>query len=119
VRAGHRFARTRAGGRSPASIGAESPWRLIALCSTGFRGRVVIAFARIDHAVVILGVNYGGRSYETLLSERSESATDPRDGTKTKRPTSIVVGLSVRQTAAKCRKTWTLEGAEIDEKPCK
>lgn len=39
------------------------------LRTTGFRGRVVIAFATIDDAVVILGVFYGGRDYETLLAE--------------------------------------------------
>jgi toxin ParE1/3/4 len=42
------------------------------LRTIGFRGRVVIAFATIDDAVVILGVYYGGRHYETLLSEPDE-----------------------------------------------
>jgi toxin ParE1/3/4 len=40
--------------------------------TTGFRGRVVIAFATIDGAVVILGVYYGGRDFETLLAESPE-----------------------------------------------
>jgi toxin ParE1/3/4 len=42
------------------------------LRTTGFRGRVVIAFAAIDDAVVILGIYYGGRDYETLLTEPNE-----------------------------------------------
>jgi toxin ParE1/3/4 len=42
------------------------------LRTTGFRGRVVIAFATIDDAVVILGVYYGGRDFETLLAESPE-----------------------------------------------
>lgn len=42
------------------------------LRTTGFRRRVVIAFAAIDDTLVILGIFYGGRDYETLLSEPSE-----------------------------------------------
>jgi toxin ParE1/3/4 len=42
------------------------------LRTTGFRGRVVIAFAAIDDALVILGMYYGGRDYETLLTEPGE-----------------------------------------------
>jgi toxin ParE1/3/4 len=42
------------------------------LRTTGFRGRVVIAFATIDDTVVVLGIYYGGRDYETLLTEPSE-----------------------------------------------
>jgi len=42
------------------------------LRTTGFRGRVVIAFATIDDAVVILGTYYGGRDYETLLTAPGE-----------------------------------------------
>jgi len=39
------------------------------LRTTGFRGRVLIAFAAIEGTVVILGIYYGGRDYETLLTE--------------------------------------------------
>lgn len=42
------------------------------LRTTGFRSRVVIAFATIDDAVVILGIYYGGRDYETLISEPND-----------------------------------------------
>lgn len=42
------------------------------LRTTGFRSRIVIAFATIDDALVILGIYYGGRDYETLLTEPSE-----------------------------------------------
>jgi toxin ParE1/3/4 len=42
------------------------------LRTTGFRGRVVIAFATIDGTLVILGIYYGGRDYETVLTEQSD-----------------------------------------------
>jgi plasmid stabilization system protein ParE len=42
------------------------------LRTTAFRGRVVIAYATIDDAVVILAIYYGGRDYETLLTEPNE-----------------------------------------------
>jgi toxin ParE1/3/4 len=42
------------------------------LRTTGFRGRVVIAFTAIDDTLVILGIFYGGRDYETLLTESNE-----------------------------------------------
>lgn len=35
--------------------------------TTGFRGRVTIAYAATDTAVSVLGVYYGGRDYESLL----------------------------------------------------
>lgn len=38
------------------------------LRTTGFRGRVTIAFATIEGVVVVLGVFYGGRDYEAALS---------------------------------------------------
>jgi plasmid stabilization system protein ParE len=42
------------------------------LRTTGFRNRIVIAFATVDDALVILGIYYGGRDYETLLAGPSE-----------------------------------------------
>ena len=35
----------------------------------GFKRRVVIAFAVLDQTVAIIGVFYGGRDYEALLSD--------------------------------------------------
>jgi toxin ParE1/3/4 len=37
------------------------------LRTTGFRGRVTIAFATVGDAVVVLGIFYGGRDYESVL----------------------------------------------------
>lgn len=37
------------------------------LRTVGFKRRVVIAFAVFGHAVVIVGVFYGGRDYEAVL----------------------------------------------------
>jgi toxin ParE1/3/4 len=42
------------------------------LRTTGFRGRVVIAFAASDDTLMILGIYYGGRDHATLLTEPSE-----------------------------------------------
>lgn len=47
------------------------------LRTVGFKRRVVIAFAVRGQAVVILGVFYGGRDYETLLRPASSPATRP------------------------------------------
>ena len=38
------------------------------LRTVGFRRRVVVAFAVLDRDVVIVGVFYGGRDYEAVLS---------------------------------------------------
>jgi toxin ParE1/3/4 len=38
----------------------------------GFRRRVTIAFAVTEETVEILGIYYGGRDYETLLSADSD-----------------------------------------------
>lgn len=35
----------------------------------GFRRRVIIAFAVLDQAVVVIGVFYGGRDYEAILTD--------------------------------------------------
>lgn len=35
----------------------------------GYRKRVVIAFAVVDKVVAILGIFYGGRDYESLLTD--------------------------------------------------
>jgi len=45
--------------------------------TTGFRGRVVIAYATIGDTVVILRIYYGGRDYRTLLSEPNERPFGP------------------------------------------
>ena len=45
------------------------------LRTIGYRRRVVIAFAVIGQDVLIVGVFYGGRDYEAVLSE-SEVASD-------------------------------------------
>jgi len=39
------------------------------LRTTGFRRRVVIAYAVLDETVTVIGVFYGGRDYESILSE--------------------------------------------------
>jgi plasmid stabilization system protein ParE len=39
------------------------------LRTIGFRRRVVIAFAVLDQTVAIIGVFYGGRDYEAVLSD--------------------------------------------------
>ena len=39
------------------------------LRTIGFRRRVVIAFAVLDQTVTIIGVFYGGRDYEVVLSD--------------------------------------------------
>jgi plasmid stabilization system protein ParE len=39
------------------------------LRTIGFRRRVVIAFAVLDQTVAIVGVFYGGRDYEAVLSD--------------------------------------------------
>lgn len=41
------------------------------LRTTAWRRRVTIAFAVDDAAVVVIGIFYGGRDFETLLSEDS------------------------------------------------
>jgi toxin ParE1/3/4 len=45
------------------------------LRTVGFRRRVVVAFAVLDRDVVIVGVFYGGRDYETELGG-SEAASE-------------------------------------------
>lgn len=40
------------------------------LRTIGYRKRIVIAFTVLDDTVVILGVFYGGRDFEAILSER-------------------------------------------------
>ncbi|MBX7434177.1 type II toxin-antitoxin system RelE/ParE family toxin [Mycobacterium sp. Y57] len=45
------------------------------LRTIGFKRRVVIAFAVLGQAVVIIGIFYGGRDYEAVLS-------DPEIGTE-------------------------------------
>ncbi len=45
------------------------------LRTIGFRRRVVIAFALLGQTVVIIGVFYGGRDYEAVLSD-SEIGTE-------------------------------------------
>lgn len=39
------------------------------LRTVGFRRRVIIAFAVLDRAVVVIGVFYGGRDYEAILND--------------------------------------------------
>lgn len=39
------------------------------LRTVGFRRRVIIAFAVLDQAVVVIGVFYGGRDYEAVLND--------------------------------------------------
>lgn len=39
------------------------------LRTVGFRRRVVIAFAVLDKTVAIIGVFYGGRDYEAVLTD--------------------------------------------------
>ena len=39
------------------------------LRTVGFRRRATIAFAVVDRTVEIMGVFYGGRSFETILKE--------------------------------------------------
>ena len=43
------------------------------LRTVGFRRRVIIAFAVLDHAVVVIGVFYGGRDYEAILNDPDAS----------------------------------------------
>ncbi|SEH90023.1 Plasmid stabilization system protein ParE [Mycolicibacterium rutilum] len=43
------------------------------LRTVGFRRRVIIAFAVLDHAVVVIGVFYGGRDYEAILNNPDAS----------------------------------------------
>jgi toxin ParE1/3/4 len=57
---------------------ANFPYRGVArddirpgLRTIGYRKRVVVAFAVVGDTVAILGVFYGGRDYETALSEPS------------------------------------------------
>lgn len=42
------------------------------LRTLGFRRRVVIAFAVTDETVEIIGVYYGGRAYEALLTDDTQ-----------------------------------------------
>lgn len=39
------------------------------LRTTGFRRRVVIAYAVLDEKITIVGIFYGGRDYESILSK--------------------------------------------------
>jgi plasmid stabilization system protein ParE len=39
------------------------------LRTIGYKKRVVIAFAILDDTVAVLGIFYGGRDYETILTE--------------------------------------------------
>ena len=41
----------------------------LGLRTIGYRRRLTIAFAVLDDAVAIIGIFYGGRDYESLLSE--------------------------------------------------
>lgn len=39
------------------------------LRTIGYKKRIVIAFAILDNTVAILGIFYGGRDYETILTD--------------------------------------------------